>query len=328
MADRVMQNLGEADRATTPAPTTGTRVLEGTLPPEALYTYGVPVSPAQRAMLTAQDAPSAARARELLAQEESAMSHPVLGARPRAIRDAQQQSATNFLTRQLDMPADVNLTDPMLSDVFTRLGSGFDQMAQEMGSVTLTPAIRNDMGEILTQATGQHRGQLQSLVDEVAAKADLNGGALAGDQWIEVRTKINKMIEAGQRQGNIGKISDAAELMDTLTRAMESGLPDASRAQLDQLRHQYSIAMSLSKPGSRNADGQVNPVSFYNNWKRSQSQKARGTDDVGRFMNTIVTLTKKRTPDSGTAGRLLGNLASMGADMVPGGRQARQLMGL
>jgi len=151
---------------------------------------------------------------------------------------------------------------------------------------------------------------------------------LVGDQWIEMRTKINNMIEAGQRQGNIGKISDAAELMETLTRAMESGLPDASRQQLQQLRHQYSIAMSLSKAGSRNADGQVNPVSFYNNWKRSQSNKAKGTDEVGRFMNTIVTLTKKRTPDSGTAGRLLQNAASLGADLVPGGNTIRRLTGI
>jgi len=325
MADRVREAMAAAEPQQAVA---GTRVMEGTLPPDALYQYGVPVSPAQRALLEAQDATQASRARDLLAQEEASMSSPTWGAKQRAIRDAQQQSATNYLTRQLDMPADINLTDPMLSDVFARLGSGFDQMAQEMGSVQLSKPIQDDMAEILAQATGSHKGQLESLVKEVQAKADLNAGALVGDQWIEMRTKINNMIEAGQRQGNIGKISDAAELMETLTRAMESGLPDASRQQLQQLRHQYSIAMSLSKAGSRNADGQVIPVSCYNNRKRSQSNKAKGTDEVGRFMNTIVTLTKKRTPDSGTAGRLLQNAASLGADMVPGGNTIRRLTGI
>jgi hypothetical protein len=109
---------------------------------------------------------------------------------------------------------------------------------------------------------------------------------------------------------------------------MESALPDATRLELDRLRKQYAIASTLTKPGTRNADGQVNPLSFYNNWKRPQSKKKRGTDDVGRFMNTMVTLTQKRTPDSGTAGRLLQNAAGLAADIIPGGQTARRVLGM
>lgn len=326
MADRVTQSL---DAAAEPGQqVAGLRVMEGTLTPDELYVRGVPTSPAQRAMLTATTPEQRVAAKEALQAEEAAISHPVMGRQGRGIRDAQQQSATNMLTRELEIPPGINLTDPVLSDVVANIGGRLDQIATDMGTVPLTAEIKNEFADILGQTTGSHKAQLQQLVDEIGAKSDLNSGVLTGDQWQEMRTKINKMIDAGMRQGNIGKVSDAGALMDTMTSAMESGLPDASRAELEKLRKQYAIAMTLQKAGARNPDGQVNPLSFYNNWKRPQSAKKRGTDDIGRFMNTIVTLTQKRTPDSGTAGRLLSNLANVATDLVPGGRAIRNATGL
>lgn len=324
MAERVTETLGEADRATDVA---NVRVMEGTLPPDTLRQYGIPVSKAQQALLEARGQQAGAAARTALREEEAQMSNPITGGRLREIRDAQQQGATNFITRELDVPAGINLTDPMLSDVFARVGGRMDQIADEMGTVPLTQEIRNDFADILGQTTGGHKGQLQDLADEIVAKADLGGGMMTGQDWSEMRTKINRMIEAGMRQGNIGKVSDAGQLMDTMVNAMETNLPDVTRAELDRLRKQYAIASTLSKPGARNADGQVNPLSFYNNWKRPQSKKRVGTDDVGQFMNTLVTLTAKRTPDSGTAGRLLGNLTGAAVDAVPGGSMLRRVLG-
>lgn len=326
MADRVTAQMEAAD-VPPGQQLSGYRVMEGTMSPEQLYELGIPTSPAQRALLKARGGAEGAAARDLLAKEEATMSSAMWGGGQRQIRDAQVQGTTNFITRELGLEhPDINLTDPVLADVFSNVGGRMDQIAQEMGSVPITNEIKTDFADILSQTTGSHKAQLQALADEIVKKADLNGGALTGDDWGQMRTKINKMMDAGQRQGNIGKISDAGELMRTMTDAMESGLPDATKLELDKLRKQYAIAMTLSKPGARNADGQINPVSFYNNWKRNQSKKRMGTDDVGNFMNTIVTLTKKRTPDSGTAGRLLQNAAEMGMDFVPGGSAVRRVL--
>lgn len=326
MAERVTQTI--ENEAGAGQQVAGLRVMEGTLTPAELYARGVPTSKAQRDLLTATSPDKGAAARTALAAEEASASHPLFGGQVRAVRDAQQQAATNFITRELDIPHGVNLTDPMLSDVVANIGGRMDQIAGEMGTVPLTADIKNEFADILGQTTGSHKGQLQQLIDEIGAKADLNSGVLTGDQWSEMRTKINRMIEAGTRQGNIGKVSDAGALMETMAAAMESGLPDATRAELARLRKQYAIASTLTKPGTRNADGQVNPLSFYNNWKRPQSKKTRGTDEVGRFMNTMVTLTAKRTPDSGTAGRLLHNLGNVATDLLPGGQTARRVLGI
>lgn len=325
MADRVMNTV---DQQTPGQQVAGTRVMEGTLTPDELYARGVPTTEGQRALLTATSPDAGATARTLLQREEATSSHPTFGQGIRNVKDAQQQAATNLLTRELEIPHGINLTDPMLSDVVANIGGRLDQIAGDMGTVPMTAQIKNEFADILGQTTGSHKAQLQQLVDEIGAKSDLNSGVLTGDQWQEMRTKINKMIEAGMRQGNIGKVSDAGSLMDTMTDAMEAGLPEATRGELDKLRRQYAIAMTLQKPGARNADGQVNPLSFYNNWKRPQSAKKRGTDDIGRFMNTIVTLTQKRIPDSGTAGRLLQNAASIGADLIPGGNMIRRATGI
>lgn len=327
MAERVTDTLAQADARTQVA---GTRVMEGTMTPDELYTRGVPTSPGDRALLSARagDDAAGAAARELLQQESASTSHPVFGQGLRNIRDAQQQSATNFLARELDVPHGINLTDPMLSDVVANIGGRMDQIATDMGTVPLSQEIKNEFAEILTQTTGSHKAQLQTLIDEIGAMSDLNGGVLTGDQWGQMRTKLNKMVDSGMGQGNLGKIHDAGQVLETMTNAMESGLPDVTREELARLRKQYAIAMTLTKPGTRNADGQVNPVSFYNNWKRPQSKKTRGTDDVGRFMNTMVTLTQKRTPDSGTAGRLLQAGAGIAADLVPGGNMVRRVTGI
>lgn len=326
MAERVTQNLDAADPNGQQVATT--RVMEGTLTPAELYARGVPTTQAQRKMLTARGEAERAAARDELGIEEKAASHPIFGGNARAVRDAQQQSATNFIVRELGVPEGTNLTDPVLSDVVADVGGRLDQIAGEMGTVPLTQEIRDEFANILTHSTGPHSGQIQGFVDQINKKAELNGGVLTGDDWQEMRTQIVKMIDAGTRQGQIGKVSDAHELMETMTSAMESGLPDATREELAKLRRQYAIAATLDKPGARNADGQVNPLSFYNNWKRGQSKKTKGTDDLGRFMNTIVTLTQKRTPDSGTAGRLLQNAAGLATDLIPGGQTARRVLGI
>jgi len=318
MAERVTERMADADAASAPG---ALRALEGTMGPRELYELGIDISPGQAKLLTARagtreayDAHAELRREQLLMSQTS----PQADAR-RLLDYQQQQAATNFITRELGLPEGVNLTDPMLADTIQNVGTQLDDIATQMGAMPLTQNVRDEFVDILRETTGSHRGQLDGFITEIEQKAQNNGGLLTGDDWAEMRTKIGRMIEAGTRQGSIGKVSDASALMDTMTDLMESSLPDATRAELDVLRRQYAIASTLNQAGTRNADGQINPVSFYSKWKAPQSKARRGTDPIGRFMNTMVTLTKKRVPDSGTAPRLMDALIDKGLDFVPGG---------
>lgn len=325
MAERVADTLGQVDRETSP---TGLRALEGTMSPRELYDLGIDISPGQRMLLTAKaGTKDGYLAQAELRKEQLLMSAKTPEADARRFLDFQQQAAaTNFITRELGLPEGVFITDHILADTIQDVGSRMDDIAGQMGAVPITQQVRDEFVDILRETTGSHRGQLDGFITEIEQKAQNNGGLLTGDDWSEMRTKINKMIDAGTRQGSIGKISDATALRDLMSDLMESSLPDATRAELDDLRRKYAIASTLNKSGTRNAEGMINPVSFYQNWKRPQSKARRGQDPIGRFMNTIVTLTKKRVPDSGTAPRLFEQLGEQALGMIPGGQVIKTVL--
>lgn len=329
MAQRVAGAIDEADPARGLGPAGDTRVQSGQMSPYELYHAGVPTSEGDRLLMNAMNGRGeAAAARQVLQREAQLESNPVLGGRIRDIRDAQKAAATNFLARQLDMPEGVNLTDPAMAEVFQHVGGRMDAIAREMGDVPIDDAIRTEFTEIRELMTGSHSNLINQQIDHVLDLAERNGGRLSGDDWGYMRTRLEKIVDKGMADGDIKKVNDGRAVLDVLSNAMESRLPDAVQQELAKLRKQYAIASTLMKPGAKTPEGQVNTLSFYNNWKRPQSKKRVATDDVGRFMNTMATLQQKRVPDSGTAGRLLGNLASMGLDAVPGGGLLRRATGL
>jgi hypothetical protein len=327
MAERVTETINQASGGEVGP----LRVMEGTMTPDELYVRGVPSTAGDRAILTARagDEAGGAAARDLMQNESKLTSHPIFGAGIRNIRDAQKQAATNFLGREMDVPFGVNLTDPMVSDIKQNIGGRLDQIASDMGNVPIDQTIKDQFAQVLEQTTGAHKGALKRLADEIEAMAQLNNGALDGNQWQIMRTKFNDMIESGIGQTKPDKVFDAERMMKVMVDAMEGNLPDATKKELRKLRKQYAIASTLQKPGARNADGQLNPTSFYSNWKRGQWGTRHGQDDIGRFMNTIVTLTTPRTPDSGSAGRYFaGKAAEAAGNLIPGVGTARSLLGL
>lgn len=311
MADRVAQQLELADaprvQAMQAAEGGDTRAFGGLISPEGLESqYGVRVTDAQRRLLTAMNTgEDLGGARQAIIDDELLASNPVIGRGRAAIRGEQAQAVNNFLARELDLPPNIAFTDATLSDTIDRVGQGIDAIADQMGTVPLGPTVRQDMADILEQTTGAHKSQLKTIADEILTKADRNGGALTGQEWTEMRTKLNNMVDAGMRQGQIGKISDAQELLQTMTRQMEDALPAEAKAELKKLRKQYAIAANLQRAGSVSPEGTVNLRSFYGKWKQNQSKRLKGRDDVGQFLSTMDVLTSKRIGDSGTATRLL-----------------------
>lgn len=310
MAERVAQQLELADapRVQAMAEAGGdTRAFGGLISPEGLESqYGVRVTDAQRRLLTAMNTgEDLGAARQGIIDDELLASNPVIGRGRAAVRGEQAQAVNNFLARELDLPPNVAFTDATLSDTIDRVGQGIDAIADQMGTVPLGPSVRQEMADIIEQTTGAHKTQLKTIADEILAKAERNGGALNGQEWTEMRTKLNNMVDAGMRQGQIGKISDAQELLQTMTKQMEDALPAEAQAELRKLRKQYAIAANLQRAGSVSPEGTVNLRSFYGKWKQNQSKRLKGRDDVGQFLSTMDVLTSKRIGDSGTATRLL-----------------------
>lgn len=326
MVDRVVQGIEQEGQAQQRVG--ATRVAGDMMSPEELAQYGIELNPGQRSFLTATTAdPNAARAaREMMATEELRRSWPVVGKKFDDNINAQREAATQYLGHQLDLPPGIALTDGTVSEAMAGIGLRMDQIAEQMGGVPITKEIRDDLAEVMRLSTGKHKSTLQRTIDEALAKADNNGGMLDGQGWQVIRTDLNKQIDKGVRDGRIEWINEASDVMDTLARAMENRLPTETQRELRRLRKQYAIGATLSKTGTRTKDGTVNPTSFYNNWKRPQSMKQRGKDDVGRFMNTIDFLTTPRKPNSGTTDRLVQFGANTAADLVPGGQTIKALI--
>lgn len=322
MADRVTAAMSEADQSPV-------HVLSGKMTAEELEKgYGVPLTQGDRALLGATTQGQLSQAFRQLEEEAFMADKPFVGNTIKNTRTQQKQAATNYLARELGVGHGYNLTDGVVSDVFDTVGKQIDSIEQSMPGTALDDELRTAMNDVLEHATGSHKGQLKELVEEIHAKAAQNGGTLSGPDWGLMRTKLGKVVDAGQRQGDFDKLSDAQTLLGTLTDRMEFNLPSEVQAELRKLRKQYAIAAVLDKQGARDADGLVNPASFYAKWKAPQSKKYKGRDDVGRFMDTMVTLGKQRVPNSGTPSRLLYNAATMGADLMPGGAVLRRLTGL
>lgn len=307
----------------------GHRVMGDLMTPEELAQYNIPTNPGQRYALeaTTSDPGAFARARQLMDQEEAYRSSPAMGRKINEVMDRQKAAGTNFINDQFGVPQGIALTDGTISEQMAYLGNRFDAIAEEMGGVPITKVIRDELGEVMRLSSGRHTSRLQAVIDDTLKKADNNSGMLTGQDWMTLRTELNKQVTKGVRDGKIDWVNEANDVMDIFTRAMEDKLPAAAKAELRQLRKQYAIGTTLAKPGVRDPNGLVNPTSFYSNWKRPQSLKFRGKDDVGRFMNTIDFLQRKRVPDSGTAGRLLMNAEKTISDAPVVGPIYRGLLG-
>ena len=137
------------------------------------------------------------------------------------------------------------------------------------------------------------------------------------------------MIDAGTRQGDYAKLSDAQELMKVMQDTLEGSMEQWEREALRANRRQYKLAVAMSKSGSRDVSGEVNPRAALTYWKQGQGRKSAGTDEISRMLNTAAFLTTRITPSSGTAERLLANplrpALTVGAGLV-GGAGINQLL--
>lgn len=233
------------------------------------------------------------------------------------IRGTQKDYGTDFIKNILEVPGEVKLTREVVADTFTRLGDELDGFVDEIGSVDLGEQTLMALDDLVENAPLNYQSQLGKIRADVEKFAGADQ-MLDAKQWQQIRTRLNKMIESGKRQGDHAKISDAAEFQEALTAKMEGQLDPVRQEQLKQIRRQYAIAKTINKGATITPDGDINPATFYNNWRKGGGLK--NVDDITRTFETIRFLDAKIKPSSGTAERIMANpIGTVGKVGVPTG---------
>lgn len=296
--ERAAQTIG---RTVAPG---GRAVGESAATTDELAAIGFPMTKGDMAFNAARTGTDEVGKANALREGEQRSMSGLLGRGVSEIKSKQQEAATNWVGAQLGLPEGQLLTRNTLADVYQAMGTKFDEHAQAMGAVNVKevlPSLKN----IADDAFSESQSRVTKIVGDIEQAASKNGGRVTGEDWQRIRTDIVRMQEAGTRQGQIGKVSDASELMNTMTQAMEDQLPDLAKGELRDLRHRYALLSSASKGAAADKDGLVNVKTLFNNWTKPQSNKYKGQDEFGRMLEAFARYVPNRVPDSGTAGRLM-----------------------
>jgi len=286
--------------------------LAGMLTPDELAARGIQTTQGDAMALLARNQDEIGPANIARAGEELRRTDPTLGSGIESIRGNQKEAGGNYLKEVLGIDKDVALTPNTIADNFKAMGREFDQFADDMGSVPIGDDVMEILADLVDNAPSNYSSQLSKLYDDVDKMIARNQGQLAPKDFQGIRTRLGKMMDAGKRQGDYGKINDAAEFQEALTARMESGLGEDARAALANLRRRYAVSKTLNKGAAVSPGGEINPATFVNNWKKGGGLK--NVDDITRTMNTLKYLQARTTPSSGTAERLLANPGRLAID--------------
>tara|TARA_R110000868_G_scaffold333789_1_gene594538 strand:+ start:662 stop:2227 length:1566 start_codon:yes stop_codon:yes gene_type:complete len=308
MVNRVTDRMDITGGPPLPPGAGGTdRALQGFLTLDEAAQTGLPLTYGDELALTARNSDELAHSQRVRNAEELKRTDPVTGGLVERTREAQKDWATQQVKQRLGIEGGMQLTDDVLGQKLNELGGEFDKFADDIGSVTLGD-VAIQLDDIAEQATGTHGGQIQKIAEDAKKMASQNDGALTGQDWQLLRTRLGKMVEAGGRQGDAAKIGDAVEMQNILIDLMESNLPQASKEAMQVTRSQYGLAKTLLKrTGNLSADGRVNSRSLYGSLKTAGKIRSRADDSLLRMLETDRFLTDRITPSSGTAERLLAN---------------------
>ena len=311
MADRVTGRLGQAESAMVDANASafqqGQR-LKGMMSPEEAAADGLPLTAGDRAMLTAGDEAGANVARRMRRMEETRRTDPIFGADIETTRQAQKGWLTNKIKSELGESGPETFTPAKIGDILTKQGARFDAFGKTVGQVDayeVLPRFEKALGDV----TGDHLGALTKIYDEASNMLTKGNGEVSGAELMQLRSKLNRIVQAGQGQGNYAKVYDATQMIKGIDDIIGQNVSKEAQAAYDKLRRDYSITKKLMRPGVVNAEGQVNAQSFRNSLLGSKNPafKSAGTDPVSRAAVTAALLDQRVVGSSGTAERLLAN---------------------
>lgn len=289
----------------------GARYYPGLLTVDEARATGLPLTKGDELMLQVPNADADRLVQSIRKNEELGRSFS--GPQARMVNDvraAQKQWLTQTVAREAGMNPEQALTPAALGQRFQELGRVFDEAASVAGRVDMPPEAYVQLSTIVENADTGHQAQLQRLLTDVQKHMRLNQDAIPAEGWQQIRTNLGNMIDAGTRQGNYAKISDASEFQQVLQEALEAALPDTLKAELATARQQYRVLKILTgRSGIISGDTyEVNATSLANALGRNPGRFKRAQDDpFYRAIDTLKSLQTLKVPNSGTADRMAAN---------------------
>lgn len=292
MSERMANRLGaQGDELTgTPKP----KVYAQELPPQWFDDQGIPITPAQRALLNATSDAEVAMAKRMKWAED------VRGVGPEEL--AQQRIALNNIVKsELGMEGPEALTRPVLSDIFAREGAKIGELTSASGPIAFDGL--DALKAVAKDADTPYKGSLNNIVKDVEASLARNDGHIMPQDFQNIRTRLVDMAAPGN---DFGKASKAGKMLDKLEDALEKGLNKVQQQELRQARYRYKIASALERGAAIGNDGFINPASFGKSWDKGISKKLRGKDIIGQAAGTMNLLQRMEANTGTTLQRVIG----------------------
>lgn len=272
----------------------------------------LPLTPGDEMFLAARSPGERTLARTVRENEELRRSDPLAGRGIANTREAQKQWVTDRITQELDLPAGTPLSPAVMGQKFDDVGRVYDEIAGQMGAVPVSKTALGDLEGIVEDARSAYQGRLGKVHISVEEALNKNNGVLTFEDWMHTKNQIDKAVATASRQGDAAALGDFTAYRDTLFNSLMDSAPPELQHMLTQANHQYRILKLLTHTaGTVSPEGAVNIAQFRNNMGKMPARfKNARQDDLARAIDTLTLLQGRLTPSSGTAERLLLNMAS------------------
>lgn len=257
--------------------------------------------------------------------EQKLMSVPVIGG---MIRNARMRSIEDFnksVANEVLAPLGEKATKPagreLVREVQQTVSQAYDDVLPKIRTTfndSLDGAI--DTGKTLAATAGQETRFDAILKQDFYGKFTDASGGIAGNTLKEVDSGLATSARAARSKGDT-ELARAVEGVRMALRSTAQGAPE-DLAKLKAADASYARLVRMENAaGMRGAkDGVFSPANFGNATERgaSRSQKAAGTELMGKYADTAERTLSTNFPNSGTADRLLLGGGLLGAGYAAG----------
>lgn len=285
---------------------------------------GLPATPEARELMRQGVQPTVGQGLGGIANdlEQRLTSVPILGD---VIQGARNRAQNDFQTRALQRATTGSTDIPNISFQVAKTVEDANKLASQLYD-DVVPALKPHM-DAVTKAhqglqtavqnprlTAEGRKQLQSLTKSYLA----NFGKMSGADIKQLDSQMGYDIRRyAQGDPNHKAIADGLqEIQAGFREGLEAGLPPELQGNLKEANKIFRNLIPFNKAASARADEKVLPRAL----QKASARQARV--DSSRYMDELidpaVAVLPNTVPDSGTAGRMLLNLATLGGGAATG----------
>lgn len=238
---------------------------------------------------------------------------PGSGGRAAVTQTRQGEQFTAAALRRAGETAD-RATPEVVDRAFTRIGHDFDQLAARnnlhMDRQFATDLVDNvrDYNSLVPHS--MRSPIVENVVNDLAAHAGQNGGALTGEYYQALRSRLDRAARTSARDPQLSETLRG--LRTSLDDAMERTLATTNPADLgawrearNQYRNMIVIEKAATGAGSATAEGLISPSQLRNATVTGHGRRnyARGNGDFAELSRAGEAIMKP-LPNSGTAPRM------------------------